>query len=243
MKSVSCGRLRSINIKNIAETILRVIKRSSFFIIRKTSKTQSYCQLEHIKRIVSAGYAYSQGLSEDLIGILLACAASTGIVATFLYPRIRRAIGLHRTGLYALGTEVTFLTLCVASVFCPGSPFDPGYYARARPPEVNPEILFENSTNDFLYLYTNLNNTTVHSVSNFTSTEQTTIAQTPSSYISIAFLMAGIIGARVGKSVIKGISLIELCLRPLPNYLTKKCRMKNETKSLLTYTSARFNQD
>ncbi|XP_053374081.1 solute carrier family 40 member 1-like [Mercenaria mercenaria] len=138
---------------------------------------------------ITIGYAYSQGLSEDLIGGLLAAAACSGIIGTFLYPRIRMRIGLQRTGLYALAAEISSLTLCVISIFCPGSPFDPLYFSRYSKVINNTETITESYLSTF---YTN--NTTV----NVTSEPTTAPAPFASSYVSISLLMTGIIGARIG---------------------------------------------
>ena len=157
--------------------------------------------ISHVQFI--PGYAYSQGLSEDLIGGLLGAAASSGIIATFLYPRIRRAIGLESTGLYALAAEVACLILCVASVFCPGSPFDPGYYTRARPKDVvihQPNSDFINTTRNFHASIDQLSyhNTSMYNKSAATFPLTTSTQTTSLSYVSITLLMTGIISARVG---------------------------------------------
>lgn len=72
-----------------------------------------------------SGYAATQGLSESILGILSGCSAVFGIMGTFAYPIIRRRVGLVRTGIIALSCQVSCLTLCVVSVWMPGSPFDP----------------------------------------------------------------------------------------------------------------------
>ncbi|XP_052783314.1 solute carrier family 40 member 1-like isoform X2 [Mya arenaria] len=150
---------------------------------------------------ITIGYAVSQGLSEDLIGGLLAAAAASGIVGTLLYPRIRRWLGLRKTGLVALGEELTSLTLCVISVFAPGSPFDPLYYIRDK--EMDLPL---HSTPRQLQLAMNYSTTTLSHFQIVNSTDvfisNTTLgtldAEGPSSLVSISLLMAGIIGARVG---------------------------------------------
>jgi iron-regulated transporter 1 len=135
------------------------------------------------------GYAYSQGLSEDLIGGLVAAAACSGIIGTFLYPKIRHQIGLQRTGLYALAAEVSSLTLCVISIFCPGSPFDPLYFSRNSNAEIDSENLIEYTTSFS-------NNITTFNV---TTEPMTDSASAVTSYVSISLLLTGIIGARIGK--------------------------------------------
>lgn len=126
---------------------------------------------------------------------------------------------------------MTLLTLCVTSVFCPGSPFDPGYYIRARPEDVSTVPFYENTTHNFITTEDNLYyfNSTFHSISNYTSTEENISVETPSSQVSIALLMAGIIGARVGKCEIKSRlskKLVDKSLRC--KTVTKQIRKKTE---------------
>lgn len=71
-----------------------------------------------------AGYAKTQGVSELLVGIMMALAASFGIFGTFMYPYMRRRLGLARTGIFGLSLQITCLVLCVVSVWMPGSKFD-----------------------------------------------------------------------------------------------------------------------
>lgn len=141
--------------------------------------------------IAFSGFAYSQGLSEDLIGILLAIAALSGIIGTFLYPWVRKRIGLQRTGLYALAAELSSLSLCVVSIFCPGSPFDPLYFSTDR----NVEIMTFNVTESPTSM---LNSTTSTSFQNSSSISPVTSDPYVSSYVSISLLFTGIIGARIG---------------------------------------------
>ena len=77
-----------------------------------------------------AAYAVTQGVSESILGILMGVSAIFGMLGTFVYPILRRRVGLERTGLLALSAQVTCLSLCVASVWMPGSPFDPTYSSR-----------------------------------------------------------------------------------------------------------------
>ena len=69
----------------------------------------------------------TQGLSESVLGILMGSSAVFGILGTFAYPVIRRHAGLVRTGLIALSCQLSCLTLCIVSIWMPGSPFDPFY--------------------------------------------------------------------------------------------------------------------
>ncbi|KAL4222354.1 hypothetical protein ACF0H5_018393 [Mactra antiquata] len=149
---------------------------------------------------ITIGFAYTQGLSEDLIGGLLAAAACTGIIGTFIYPRVRKKCGLERTGLYALAAEVASLTLCVVSIFCPGSPFDPLYYSRKG----NDDIVLPTTESYQTSSIALLNDSMLSSKINVTTDDGTTAMVTDrslpvvSSYVSISLLMSGIIGARIG---------------------------------------------
>ena len=66
-------------------------------------------------------------MSESILGILMGVSAVFGMLGTFIYPIMRRRVGLVRTGLLALSTQVACLSLCVVSVWMPGSPFDPTF--------------------------------------------------------------------------------------------------------------------
>lgn len=85
------------------------------------------CLIFFHNAFVLPAYAANQGLSESVLGILMGSSAVFGIIGTFAYPIIRHRVGLVRTGLIALSCEVSCLTLCVASIWMPGSPFDPTY--------------------------------------------------------------------------------------------------------------------
>lgn len=77
-----------------------------------------------------SGFAYSQGLAEYVIGLLMAAGAITGVAGTFVFPVLRRRIGLERTGLVAFVVFISCLTLCIVSIWAPGSPFDPTFSKR-----------------------------------------------------------------------------------------------------------------
>ena len=81
-----------------------------------------------------SAYAVTQGVSESILGILMGVSAVFGILGTFAYPVMRRRLGLMRTGIFALSSQVACLTLCVVSIWMPGSPFDPLYLVRPHEP-------------------------------------------------------------------------------------------------------------
>ena len=126
---------------------------------------------------ITTGYAYSQGVPESILGILLAVGACMGLLGSIAFPALVRCIGVERTGIYGFALEIACLTLCVGSVWAPGSPFDLSS-ANATAPINNP------------FLNSNL------TMGNLTSTHHS--VEPPESYTSIILLMSGIIAARFG---------------------------------------------
>lgn len=47
---------------------------------------------------ITMGYAYSQGVPESLLGILLAVGAGIGLLGSVAFPSIVSRIGIERTG-------------------------------------------------------------------------------------------------------------------------------------------------
>ena len=80
---------------------------------------------------ITNGYGYSIGVPEYIIGLMRALGSLAGIMGTLLFPVLRSKVGLERTGLYAVSFQILCLGLCVASIWAPGSPFDPFYYQRS----------------------------------------------------------------------------------------------------------------
>src|SRR5688572_24026824 len=62
-------------------------------------------------------------MPEWLLGILTAIAAVVGIVGSFVYPVMRVRFGVQRTGIIGFSLQLIFNSLCVVSVWLPGSPF------------------------------------------------------------------------------------------------------------------------
>ncbi|XP_039718001.1 solute carrier family 40 member 1-like [Pteropus medius] len=73
---------------------------------------------------ITTGYAYTQGIGGSLLSILTALSALSGLTGTILFTRLRGHYGLVTTGIISSWLHVGCLTLCVFSVFAPGSPFD-----------------------------------------------------------------------------------------------------------------------
>ncbi|XP_060081691.1 solute carrier family 40 member 1-like [Ylistrum balloti] len=158
---------------------------------------------------ITSGYAISQGVSESILGLLMAAGAIVGILGTIAYPHIRKRIGLERTGLFGFLTEILILTLCVAAIWAPGSPFDLLYKSKVPKGEIttqdkcgNFSIIDTNLTINVLNNETSLGyNYTSDLIANHSVICNGTGDETnsgPDSYISISLLMGGIIGARFG---------------------------------------------
>ena len=139
------------------------------------------------------GYAYSQGISESILGILMAAGSIFGIIGTFTYPRLQRRIGLERTGLFGLGSEIFCLCFCVAAVFAPGSPFDLLHRTRDSPSQNISMVL----TTPSVMVDTIDNNTITYNITDISNISKT--HSKPSSYISIGLYLGGLITARFGK--------------------------------------------
>lgn len=77
-------------------------------------------------------------------------------------------------GLYGFAFEVACLTLCVGSIWAPGSPFDPS------------SVSFTNIDDPFAY-------------QNISSNFSDSYEEGPESYTSVILLMTGMISARFGK--------------------------------------------
>ncbi|XP_071812545.1 ferroportin-like [Apostichopus japonicus] len=73
---------------------------------------------------VTTGYGYALGVPEYMLGIFRALGSLAGILGTVMFTFLRKRIGIVRSGLYCLAIQITMLSLCIASIFVPGSPFD-----------------------------------------------------------------------------------------------------------------------
>ena len=143
-----------------------------------------------------SGYVKQQGLSESLISILLGAGAVVGVMATVIFPYFRKWMGLQRTGLVSFFLESSCLSVCVVSVFVPGSPFDPYFISSGRSdlPECN--------------VTTNGTTLEANGESLNATIEDSTGCISPStpasaSAISIICLMTGIVTSRLGKKTQK----------------------------------------
>ena len=68
-------------------------------------------------------YSLMQCVPESILGILLAVSALVGILGTLVFPFLRRASNTETAGLTGMTCLISALSLCVISVWLPGSPF------------------------------------------------------------------------------------------------------------------------
>ncbi|XP_053554577.1 solute carrier family 40 member 1 [Bombina bombina] len=143
---------------------------------------------------ITTGYAYTQGLSGSVLSILMGASAISGIMGTVAFTWLRKKCGLIRTGFISGIAQLSSLIFCVVSVFMPGSPLDLTVspfddigtrFLEGEPlPTMSPEV----------YLTTNMQNLTVNSTSLLNDSDVSTSVP----LISVSFLFAGVIAARVG---------------------------------------------
>ena len=67
-----------------------------------------------------------------MIGILQGVGAVVGISGTLMFPLLRKKIGLEHTGTIGGVLQLCALSLCVVSVFAPGSPFDAAFLKNSH---------------------------------------------------------------------------------------------------------------
>ncbi|XP_064410152.1 solute carrier family 40 member 1 [Latimeria chalumnae] len=73
---------------------------------------------------ITTGYAYTQGISGSFLSVLMGISAISGLMGTVMFTKLRRRYGLVTMGVISSCLHLGCLTLCVLSVFVPGSPFD-----------------------------------------------------------------------------------------------------------------------
>ncbi|KAK7109677.1 ferroportin-like [Littorina saxatilis] len=155
---------------------------------------------------ITVAYAVTQGLTESVLGILMGSSAVFGILGTFAYPVIRRQTGLVRSGFIALSCQVSCLTLCVVSVWMPGSPFDPLYRKVFDLPDgcegdtgnASGLLVTETSPAPTANLLNSSADIMADNISNRTADCDVHAKWVPDSPLSVIFLMAGIFLARFG---------------------------------------------
>uniref|UniRef100_A0A8D2DCJ3 Solute carrier family 40 member n=1 Tax=Sciurus vulgaris TaxID=55149 RepID=A0A8D2DCJ3_SCIVU len=123
---------------------------------------------------ITTGYAYTQGIGGSLLSILTALSALSGLMGTILFTWLRRHYGLVTTGVISSWLHIGCLTLCVFSVFAPGSPFDMAVLSF-------PLSKNSSSNHEFTVLFDGQQD-----------------PEQPESYVSIVLLFSGVILARIG---------------------------------------------
>jgi len=132
------------------------------------------------------------GVSELVVGVCLGLAGATGIMGTFFFTRLRKRLGLERTGIIAFAAEASCLTLAVASVWAPGSPFDLRYNPSSEPVVCNASVLLSsaNSTSS---------NTSITDHTLCDGSHNGSQDDVHGVNISVILLLVGIISSRIGE--------------------------------------------
>lgn len=121
-------------------------------------------------------------MSQGVIGLCMAGAAFTGLLATFAFPPMRKKFGLRWTGISSFTFQNTCLLCSILSIFAPGSPFQPDFI-------INIWTFDDKCRNNLL-----INRTANCSE----QSPGTTMPWNTSSMTSLWLLMAAIIASRIG---------------------------------------------
>ncbi|CAM9426632.1 unnamed protein product [Lampetra planeri] len=143
---------------------------------------------------ITTGYAYTQGISASLLGILITLSAVAGLLGTVVFTQLRRAVGLVRTGLLSGVAQLAALSLCAVSVFAPGSPLDLSIspFRSLGMTGDSTDAPVQHNQSEFVA------STMSSSVApNATWDDEPDFAP-PDSYVSVALLLTGVIAARIG---------------------------------------------
>ena len=118
---------------------------------------------------ITWGYCLLQGVSESFLGLATAISAGVGVLGARIFPHATSKIGLEKTGMAAFVFLSSCLTLSVASIWSPGSPFD------LSPPVEAEGAVVESPDSD-----------------------SSDGSDSSDSMVSVALLLTGIISARLG---------------------------------------------
>ena len=151
---------------------------------------------------ISTGYIYENGLSEVMVGLAMSLGGLTGVLGSYAFTWFRWRIGLERTGLIAFNLELVCLTLCVASIWAPGSVFEPTSLFQPRHTDYPQNCSLVQSVGNAsdLQAYRNMGSDVTAQGCGETAMSK--------EKISIALFLVGIITSRVGESVFIGIITI-----------------------------------
>jgi len=72
---------------------------------------------------ITWGFSLMQCVPESVLGLLVAASALVGILGSLTFPLLRKALNTETAGLIGMTSLVSALSLCVVSVWLPGSPF------------------------------------------------------------------------------------------------------------------------
>ena len=146
---------------------------------------------------ITWGYCLSQCVSTALLGGMVGVSAIFGVAGSLTFPLFRRKFGLNCTGVIGTVCQIVALSLCVISIWLPGSPFGVTNFNQTRP-------AFENSTKQVEVTSLppvepfNANETRIAYVDEFGRGESEAVSCFVSSFISVAIFLSGIIAARFG---------------------------------------------
>ncbi|KAI6233382.1 Solute carrier family 40 protein [Aphelenchoides fujianensis] len=79
---------------------------------------------------LAISYGKETGLPDEIIGWFRSAGSVLGIAGAASYTASERIFGVRRAGFMGLILQQICLYLCVASIFLPGSPFDPAAFNR-----------------------------------------------------------------------------------------------------------------
>ena len=131
---------------------------------------------------ITYGFCLAQCVTEWLLGLLVGVSAVVGVIGSLSFPYIRKHIGLAKTGIVGMISLIAALSLCVASIWIEGSPFDAYYFHRDNNNTLNP---------------TNFNGTTTNSECEMKINEVGGDTEYPNT-LSVSILLVGLISARFG---------------------------------------------
>ncbi len=167
---------------------------------------------------VTTGYAYTQRLSGAVVSVCFGIGSLMGIIGTFLFPRVRKRVGLVRTGVVSFILQWSMLIFCVVSIWTPGSPSD--LYPKhnhlwqkhgkelhvinttdipsSRMPSTSLVLGLKPNGNPSSIFSTGVASTAVSSTKIPAKNTDPVIKQEKFSYISISLLMTGLLLSRIG---------------------------------------------
>ncbi|XP_025095565.1 solute carrier family 40 member 1-like isoform X2 [Pomacea canaliculata] len=167
---------------------------------------------------ITVAYAVTQGVSESITGVLMGVSAVFGLIGTCVYPALHRRTGLARTGIIALTCQIGDVNLTKVEDIDNISTLSNTLATRfaGETVRVSSSTLHgslskyqESSTADILMTSVFHGNLTLaaigsqsYEVPNGVTWSDTSlppeIGRGPTSYVSVIFLMAGIVLARFG---------------------------------------------